>query len=546
MPNQAISTWWALVAFLSALACDTGSRRPPGPGESVLPAPATSGTAREAAPPAEKEGFAGELVPPAADPPEKPSGRSSIGRFTLREHAKAAEVFEALRATITKHSGKLHAVVLDLELGAALVLHRATDAVNPASNMKLLTAAAALDLLGPAYTFRTELLAAVDAEGRAAQVVLRGGGDPALSSDALFRLAESAVAQGLRKVGRLDVDQSLFDTPFVPPAFASQPSEWAGFRAPISAAAVAGNTVTLNVLPTEVGQAARSWYEPPGVVLGEGSIATRAAGSGDRVAWTLDPSLDPMRPQSKVGGSLAVGLGRQRYTRRLEDPRRAPGLVLAHFLSVLGVELEASVGVLGADAPPGRPPRLSYVGSASLAELLLPLGKDSDNFTAEMMLVALSSSVPDFRTSKWSSARGSAALLAWLEQGGIPTAGVTISNGSGLFDANRVTAETLGLVLARMEDRPEVFAEYLTQLSVYGTDGTLRNRMAARDERSRIRAKTGTLADVDALSGYILRSAGARPVVFSLVVTGSVGGHAPIRQALDRAVFDWAKALGRP
>ena len=144
------------------------------------------------------------------------------------------------------------------------------------------------------------------------------------------------------------------------------------------------------------------------------------------------------------------------------------------------------------------------------------------------------------------SARGASTLKVWLASGGIPSEAVVIANGSGLFDANRVTTEALALVLARMEARPEVFPEYLTQLSIYGTDGTLRKRMLQSGERSRVRAKTGTLSQVDALSGYVLRADGLRPLVFSLIVSGASGGHGPVRQALDRAVFGWAKALAGP
>src|SRR5690606_405900 len=185
----------------------------------------------------------------------------------------------------------------------------------------------------------------------------------------------------------------------------------------------------------------------------------------------------------------------------------------------LGVKVEGAVSVRAVTGGARLPSRLTYVSSSPLSELLRPLGKDSDNFTAEMLLVALSATLPKAEGA-WSSERGAQALRGWLESGGIPLEGVSLTNGSGLFDANRVTAETLALVLARMEARPEVFAEYLAQLSVYGTDGTLRNRMAGSEERSRVRAKTGTLARVDALSGYVLRPAGRRPLVFSLVVTG--------------------------
>src|SRR5690606_41381343 len=177
---------------------------------------------------------------------------------------------------------------------------------------------------------------------------------------------------------------------------------------------------------------ARVWYDPPGIVTPEVSVETRAPGTGDRVAWSLDPSVDPQLPRSKVGGGVAAGMGRQRYTRRLEDPRRAPGLVLAHFLSVLGVKVDGAVSVRAATGGARLPSRLTYVSSPPLSELLLPLGKDSDNFTAEMLLVALSSSSLPKTEGGWSSERGASALRAWLESGGIPLSGVSLTNGSGL------------------------------------------------------------------------------------------------------------------
>lgn len=541
-PGLPSKTCLSLLCLL-ALGCDKAAHRPPGPGEGV-PAPAgVPSASASSGDPSESPGFAGELVPPAVESPPPPGGESRIGRFELLAQPGATEVFERLRKWVAERSGKLHAAVLDLESGHAVALHRATEPVNPASNMKLLTAAAALDLLGPAYTFETELLADIDASGQAPLLVLRGGGDPALSSAEIFRLAQSAHAQGLRRVLRLEVDQSLFETPFVPPAFEQQPREWAAFRAPISAAAIESNTVTLNIAPTEPGQPARAWYDPPGVVEPAGSVETRAVGSGDHVGWTLDPSRDPTRPVSTLAGGIGARLPRQRYTRRLDDPGRAAGLVLEHWLRSLGVEVAGDVRLAGSAQAGPRPARLTYVSSAPLAELLLPLGKDSDNFTAEMLLVALSRALPDGAERAWSSARGASALTAWLQRGGIPVKGITLLNGSGLFDANRVTVETLALVLARMEARPEVFAEYLTQLAIYGTDGTLRQRMVQSAERSRVRAKTGTLSRIDALSGYVLRPAGRRPLVFSLVVSGASGGHGPVRAALDRAVFDWARVL---
>jgi D-alanyl-D-alanine carboxypeptidase/D-alanyl-D-alanine-endopeptidase (penicillin-binding protein 4) len=446
-------------------------------------------------------------------------------------------VLLGLRRWVHKNGGHVHAALVDLQSQTVLASHRVSEPTNPASNMKVLTAAAALDLLGPNHGFRTELFGAIGPDGNAPRLVLRGGGDPGLSTSDLSRLARAARSQGLVQLGAVACDQSRFDAGFVPPGFEQQPGEWAPFRAPISALAVDRNAVALNVQPGKAGSAARVWYEPPGVVVSRGKVRTSEPGSGDRVTWSLDPKTDPRRPSSVLGGALGEDLGRRRYSRRLDDPRLAGCYALRALLLELGVEGELAVSLASGGESPG--PRLTYLASAPLAELLKPLGKESDNFSAEMVLVALSQADGRPEELAWSSSRGAARLLRWLKDGGVPTAGVVIKNGSGLFDANRLTAEVLALTLARMERRREVYPEFLSQLSVYGTDGTLRRRMREHPARSRIRAKTGTLRDVDALSGYILRASGQRPLAFSLVVTDCKASHSATRAQLDKTAFGW-------
>lgn len=498
------------------------------------------------------EGVTQQLADPLADvdrpPPEDgegspaPSGVSRIGKFPPKPTESAEAVLLKLRRWVHHRGGHVFAVLVDLEQGAVLASHRPTEPVNPASNMKLLTAAAALDLLGPAFAFETELFADLSPSGTAAELVLRGGGDPGLSVADLSRLARSARQQGLTGVGDIICDQSRFTEEFVPPAFEQQPNEWASFRAPVSALSVERNAVTLHVMSDRAGSPARVWYEPPGVVSDTGSVRTGQVGSGDGVTWTLEPKENPLRPRSLVGGHLAEGLGRRRYSRRLEDPRLAGCLAFRQLLEELGVKTEGEV-TLATKRPAPLPGRLTYVSSAPLADLLKPLGKESDNFTAETILINLSSTDEQDEAVPWSSQRGAARLLRWLKEGGVPADAVSITNGSGLFDANRLTASVLALSLARMEERPEIFAEFLAQLSIYGTDGTLRRRMREHPARSRIRAKTGTLRDVDALSGFILRKSGQRPLAFSLIVTDVPGGHAGTRTQLDQTVFAWLEQL---
>src|SRR5688572_17983105 len=137
--------------------------------------------------------------------------------------------------------------------------------------MKVLTAAVALKRLGPEFRFSTGLYGRIDKQ-RVDPLVLRGHGDPALSIPDLWQLAQALQRLGVASVGTILVDQSRFDDQFVPPAFEQQPDEWARFRAPVSAVAIDQNSVTLHVLPAKVGEPARIWFEPPGIVSIDGSI----------------------------------------------------------------------------------------------------------------------------------------------------------------------------------------------------------------------------------------------------------------------------------
>lgn len=529
----------SLVLLSVAAGCESRSKSPP-------EQPPVASTEPERSAPADEHGsLAADVQEEFQRPVEVPAALDApraMGKLAPAPGPVEQVALERLAKWVKSKGGKLHATLLDLEEQSVVVAHRPSEPVNPASNMKLLTAAAALELLGPTRTLRTELRGDLDASGVTRPLVLVGGGDPSLGVEELVRLVRAAKARGLSEVDGIVVDQSRFDEHYLPPAYDQQPHEWAPFRAPISALSVEQNAVTLNVEPTAPGEAARVWYEPPGVVARKGSVRT-SEGSADRVAWSLDPNKDPAFLESTVSGSLGRDAGRRRYSRRLEDPRAAGGHVLAALLLELGVRVKGSVAVVDASARPQEQKSLAFLTSAPLAALLDPVGKDSDNFTAETLFVALSSADDKGREDArlpWSSARGAARTSAWLGEVGIPTAGTVVRNGSGLFDANRLTVEVLALVLAHMEARADLFPEYLTQLAVYGRDGTLARRGRGMPNHARVRAKTGTLNDIDALSGYILRD-GKRPLAFSVIISGLPGAHGETRQQVDRLILDWSK-----
>jgi D-alanyl-D-alanine carboxypeptidase/D-alanyl-D-alanine-endopeptidase (penicillin-binding protein 4) len=489
-------------------------------------------------------------------------------RFSNAASPEFRKAFSQLSTWVEKNGGKVHASVVDLETDDALLRYDDKLPVNVASNAKIVTAAAALELLGPAYRFRTELFGDIDAEGYAKRLVIVGGGAPDLDVVDLARLIRVARGMGLSKVGDIVVDQSLFSGPYEPPAFDQQPREWAPFRANIAALSLNENAVSLNVVPRAVGQTAHVWYDPPGVVEAAGAVKTGPKGGGDHVIWELDIQGDRAHPVSKIGGSLAEGLDRRRYQRRLEDPRLAGGYALRALLEESGVQVDGAV----ARGQRAKEQRIARWDSRPLAELVRALGKDSNNFYAEMLFVALSSAAKGTSSAakgtssaakgtakdtqknaaestnsdsshSWSSERGAQVVREYLAGKGVDMQGVVVKNGSGLFDANRYSTDLLVAVLASIEDNPRVFQDFVSHLAMGATDGTLERRMKGNPLAARIRAKTGTLRACLALSGYIQRTRGRSPAAFSLIVEGIAGKNGAVRAKMDQVVLRWAEML---
>ena len=420
--------------------------------------------------------------------------------------------------------------VLDLESDQVLGAHQEHEPLNPASNAKLYTAAAALALLSPSYRYHTAIYGVRRGESVAGPLVIRGHGDPSLKTGDLIAMASELAQSGIRNVdGDILVDQSFFDDVYTPPAFEQQPTEWAYFRAPVSAVAVNGNTLIASVHPTKKGSAASVTFDPPGFVDAEGTVAT----SGDsEPAVKLSLAPNGRRLTAHLGGHIAEGSHTFPVIKRVEDPTLFAGYVLKSALERVGIKVAGDV-----KAGSSRGNLLVRHESAPLSALLHRVGKNSDNFYAEMIFKSLSGEV---RGGTAKSATSAEAIQAWVEHVGASDRGLVIKNGSGLFDANRVTAASItALLRAAFEDK-RIEPEFMAQLAVSGMDGTLEGRLKGPRTKGLVRAKTGTLNDVIALSGYVLRTK-KKPVAFACIFNRVTGKQDGARAACNRLVEKIAK-----
>jgi D-alanyl-D-alanine carboxypeptidase/D-alanyl-D-alanine-endopeptidase (penicillin-binding protein 4) len=446
------------------------------------------------------------------------------------------EAVASLTHTIGEYGGQLGVAIVDMQSGELIAAQNDRRPMNPASNAKLFTAAAALSVLHGNFRYETALYG--EQKGaNVAKLVLRGEGDPSLATKDLWDMVQDLKGLGVRRIdGDILVDQRFFDDNFIPPAFEQQPNEWAYFRAPVSAVALNENTVSMTVRPTSPDAAALVSFDPPGFVDADGTVKTAPDGHPQSVKLELSPSN--YRMIAHVGGFIPEKERSITFTRRVDNPNLLGGYALRALLVASGI-------AVGGDVKPGGDQVKTMLvshRSRPLSSLLYELGKDSNNFYAEMVLKTLGA---EQKGRPGKSGDGADVVVKYLRDIGAYEDGTVVKNGSGLYDANRVTAsETAKLLRAAYRD-PAISSEYMAQLSIGGVDGTLQKRFRELKDRRILRAKTGTLEATVALSGYVLAPTGKSPIAFSIIVNNVAGKVTGTRTAMDKCAQSIVRYLWR-
>lgn len=407
----------------------------------------------------------------------------------------------------------VHVATLD---GRVLYARDAGSQFNTASNTKIVTTAAAMSRLGPGFQFTTSLWAEGLDSGRtsARTLYLKGGGDPLLTLDDVRGLARELAISGVKKVGRVVVDDSYFDDDDLPPHYDEQPEEQASFRAPVSAAGVAFAAYTLHVVPSKTGSGPATLILDPQtdyLELVEASVTTVSRG---RNRVRLEQRARRGKLEIRVSGQVRAGSIR-RFRRRIPDPSAFSGSFLRTALLEVGIAVGSRTIREGEVSP--RAELVASHDSAKLGVLIRGLGKYSNNFMAEVLLKTMGAEASDSGApGTWN--KGLEVVRSFLtDEVGFAKGSFRYDNGSGLFESNGFSPEQITAVLVHGATDFRTAPELIGSLATAGIDGTLRSRLEDTIATGRVRAKTGTLAEVSALSGY----AGLDPrqvVVFSILV----------------------------
>jgi D-alanyl-D-alanine carboxypeptidase/D-alanyl-D-alanine-endopeptidase (penicillin-binding protein 4) len=438
--------------------------------------------------------------------------------------------------------------VRDAGSGAGLYSHDAGQRLVPASNNKLLTSAAALEVLGPGYRFHTGALVSGQRHGGvlAGDLYLKGTGDPTMLAADYDRLAGAVAASGLRVVtGELVADDTWFDGTRLGTDWAWDDEPYY-YAAQVSALTVApdtdydaGTVIVASRPGSTAGQPASLTLVPPNDYVRIVNRATTGpAGSGNTISVDREHGSNTI----VVSGSIPMGSDVDQEWASVWEPTAYAAAVFRAALTRHGVRV---VGRTSSRATPEDARSVSDHVSMTLGELLVPFLKLSNNGHAEVLTKAMGRQV--YGEGSWPAGiRAARTALASL---GVDTSALRIVDGSGLSRQDLLTNQQITNLLVAAQARTW-FPTWYASLPIAGEPdrligGTLRSRMTGTPAAHNVHAKTGSLTGVNALSGYVTDADGHR-LVFSMVANNYLVGVTSLVDAVAVTLASFSATTTSP
>jgi D-alanyl-D-alanine carboxypeptidase/D-alanyl-D-alanine-endopeptidase (penicillin-binding protein 4) len=447
----------------------------------------------------------------------------------ISSHALAAGLPEPVAKALREARVPQSSVsIVVQELGArrpALALN-ANATRNPASVMKLVTTYAALELLGPAYRWKTE--AYLDGDN----LVLKGSGDPKLSIESFWMLLRNLRARGLRDIrGDVVLDRSHFTSVALPPIDNEL------FR-PYNVVpdALLVNFKSLRFVFQPENDRVRLFVEPalPGLeVVNSLRLSQDACPEGRAFRDLMQASFQSKPPRAAFTGLYPVSCAEKELLVALHHPEDYVDGMIRVLWSELGGSWRGGIreGVVSADA------KLIYTHeSEPLGEVVRDINKFSNNVMARQLYLTIAAELGGPPAHPDTAAR---AVAQWLVFKGIEAPELVLENGSGLSRLERASAATLMALLQAAWKSP-VMPEFVASLPVVAADGTMRKRLHGEPVSGNAHVKTGLLSDARAMGGYVLDRSGRR---YAVVMIANHPNAPQAEPAFD-ALLQWVRARG--
>jgi len=452
------------------------------------------------------------------------------------------EVLRALQATGIPRSS-VSAVVQEVDANAPLLEVNAREARNPASVMKLVTTYAALELLGPAYRWKTEVY--LDGARRddvlEGNLVLRGYGDPRLTYEGFWLMLRALRARGLRDI-RGDV---VLDRSFFAPANGNRIDDEAfrPYNVAPDALLVNFKSLRFTFMPQAESGAVRIAVEPemPGLqVVNSLRVADGSCPEGRAFRELLQASFDAgPPPRASFTGSYPASCAEHDMNVALYAPQDYLGGVLRQLWGEMGGRWEGKVR--DGRAPQGATPFFVHE-SQPLAEIVRDINKFSNNVMARQLYLTLAG---ELRGAPAESEQAYLAIREWLDKKRVLAPELVMENGSGLSRNERISAASLAALLIDAWHSP-VMPELVASLPIVAIDGTMRRRLRGDPMAGHGHVKTGLLNDARSIAGYVEARGGRRYVVVMLVNHPKAPQADAALDALLRWTYERAAAARGP
>ncbi|WP_153731574.1 D-alanyl-D-alanine carboxypeptidase/D-alanyl-D-alanine endopeptidase [Sporosarcina obsidiansis] len=419
---------------------------------------------------------------------------------------------------------KSSVVVREADSNKVVYQYRADQGVTPASNVKVLTATTALEVLGEDFTFKTDVLTNGTVKNGVlnGNLYLRGTGDPTLMEKDLQRLAKEIRQSGIKSItGHIVADDTWFDTKRLSPGiYKSDESHY--YAAQISALTLSPNedydagTTIVQAKPTKNGKPAAVTLTPhTNIVKVVNRTRTVPKGKPNTVSMTRQYGTNTI----VVSGNVPVNSNGKRQWVTVSNPSAYTADVFMRALTKQGISLSKSAKVTRAKTP-ANAQLLATDESMSLYYLMMPFMKLSNNAHAEILAKSMGRAI--YNEGSWDA--GLRVIRETMRKEGIDTKGIYLEDASGMSHRNKIPSEKISEVLFVAQTKPW-YTAFERSLPVAGMNdrllgGTLRNRLTSPLVKGNVHAKTGSLNHTDALSGYVKTKSGEE-LIFSILTEGA-------------------------
>lgn len=442
--------------------------------------------------------------------------------FNVFSEGLPPSVLQALKAAQIP-SASVAVVVQAVDTSQPLVAHNTKQAMNPASVMKLVTTYAALDLLGPAFQWKTSALVDTEAvNGRLeGNLYLKGSGDPRFAIEHVTALLRQLRTRGIKHIaGDILLDRTAFNVPSIDPgAFDDKPMR--PYNVGPDGLLINFRALSFTLL-TNNGSAQILLESPSDGLQIDNQLKTSTTGCGRNWKDFIQIRLLPEGRNQRLEftGSYSANCGEKSlHLSPLSADDQADGLIRA-----LWQELG---GTLGGRVKNGQIAANSKVlvehESAPLADVVRDINKYSNNVMARQVFLSLGND-----TAPATTERARQRINDWLVSRKLNFADFFIDNGSGLSRTGRISAGNLNQLLVDAWKNP-LMPEFISSMPIVGIDGTMKKRLKDSDATGRAHIKSGTLDGVKAAAGYALDAQG-RPYAVSFLINHpkAQGGSAAI------------------